>query len=93
MGTLNDVNLKDKVMEFCGRLGWKKFMEMTPSIFRDLTLEFYTTLKLSDYTHKKFECRLNGQLITIDYDIIHVMFGFPKGGVCEAPSRYNSREF
>ena len=48
MGTLNDVNLKDRVMKFCGRLGLKKFMEMTPSVFRDLKLGFYTTLKLSN---------------------------------------------
>ena len=48
MGTLNDVKLKDMVIEFFGRLGWKKFVEMTPSVFRDLKLEFYTTLKLSN---------------------------------------------
>ena len=68
-------------------------MEMTHPIYRDLTLEFYTTLKLLDQGRKKFEYRLNGKSISIAYDTMFAVFRFPKGGICEAPIRYKSRDF
>ena len=84
METLEGVKLKGRVKELCDRLGWGKFIGLTHSVFKELTLEFYTALKLSDQAHKKFECRLNG---------MSKVFGFPKGGLYEPPTRYNSREF
>ena len=43
MGSLKGVKLNDKVLKLCNRLGWRKFVEMTYSVIRDLTLEFYIT--------------------------------------------------
>lgn len=68
-------------------------MDVTHAVYQDLTLEFYTTLRLSDQAHKKFECRLNGKPIKIDYDTMLHVFRFPKGGIYESPNKYKSRDF
>ena len=93
MGTLEGVKIKDRVLELCGRLKWKKFIEMTHPVYRELKLEFYITLKFLDQGPKKFNCRLNGKPISIDYDTMLAVFGFLKGGICEARIRYKSRDF
>ena len=59
MGTLEGINLKRRVKELYDILGWENFIGLTHPVFKELTLEFYTTLKLSDKAYKKFEYRLN----------------------------------
>ena len=93
MGALDSVNLKRRVKELSDKLGWGKFIGLTHPVFKKLTLEFYTTLRLSDQAHKKFECRLNGKPIVIDYDTMDKVFGLSKGGLYEPPIKYKPREF
>ena len=93
MGTLEGVKLKDRVLELCDILGLIKFVGLTHYVYKELTLEFYTTLKFSKQGHKKFEYMLNGKLIIMDYNIMLAMFRFSKGGIYEHPIIYKSRYF
>ena len=66
---------------------------MTHPVYRELTLEFYTTLKLLDQGHKKFECRLNRKLIIINYDTMLAVFGSQKEGFVKRQLGTNLKTF
>ena len=51
-------------------------------MFLELTIEFYTTLKIKDEEQRIFSCRFFGKKYEFDYDLMTEIFGFAKGGIC-----------
>ena len=72
-------------MFFYKKLGWSKLVVAQYDVFYELTIEFYTTLKILDENHGVFSCRFFGKENYFDYKIMSDIFSFPKGCICQPP--------
>ena len=65
---LKDIGMHDFVNLLCRRLGWFKLKTVKYDVFYELSVEFYTTLKIKDQEQKIFRVdslELNMSLIMI----------------------------
>ena len=88
---LESLKIKDEIHDLYARLGWTKFVSVPYATYKDLVLEFYTSLTQLDDSNKKFSCRLGGTTHDIDYDTMFRVFGFKKGGVCDPSAMYSAK--
>ena len=55
---------------------------MKNDVFYELSVEFYTTLKIKDQEQRIFSCRLFGTEYEFDYNLMIEIFSFSEGGIC-----------
>ena len=56
-----DIHMFDYVNLLYKRMGWYKLKIVKYDVFHELTIEFYTTLKIKDEEQRIFSCRFFGQ--------------------------------
>ena len=57
---LQDIHIFDYVNLLCKRMGWYKLKIVKYDVFHELTIEFYTTLKIKDKEQRIFSYRFFG---------------------------------
>ena len=62
-------------------------------MFHELTIEFYTTLKIKDEEQRIFSCRFFGQEYEFDYNLMTQIFDFHEGGICQTPLEFDMISF
>ena len=62
-------------------------------MFLELTIEFYTTLKIKDEEQRIFSCRFFEKEYNFDYELMIEIFSFAKGGICHPPPEFNMSQF
>ena len=72
---------------------WLQLKSIKYEVFFELSIEFYTTLKIIDEKLGIFSCRFCGKEYLFDYELMSDVFGFPEGGICQPPSKYNMSNF
>ena len=90
---LDELEMKDFINNLCARMGWLQLNTIKYEVFFELTVEFYTTLKIVDEKLGIFSCRFCGKEYLFDYELMSDVFGFPEGGICQPPSNYNMSNF
>ena len=86
---LQDIHMFDYVNLLCKRMGWYKLKIVKYDMFHELTIEFYTTLKIKDEEQRIFSCRFFGQEYEFDYDLMTQIFDFHEGGICQPPPEFD----
>lgn len=85
---LDTLQIRTKIDGMLNKLGWTRFANTQFRTYRELVLEFYTTLHICDKGTTKLTCRLLGREFSIDYDVMSQAFGFPKGGLQSPPPQF-----
>ena len=73
------------------KLGWGKFITLHHDTFKELTLEFFTTLQPIYSSNNALSCRFFGKPNEINYDTIFKVFGFLNEGL--KVGHFNPAEF
>ena len=87
------IEMKDFVNTLCERMGWKQLKLVQYEVFFELSIEFYTTLKIVDENLGLFSCRLFGKEYKFHYELISEIFCFSHGGICQPPPEFNMHKF
>ena len=61
--------------------------------FLELTIEFYTILKIKDEEKRIFSCRFFGKEYNFNYKLMTEIFAFSEGGICQPPPKFNICQF
>ena len=56
------------------RLGWYTLKMVQYDVFLELTIKFYTTLKIKDEEQRIFSCRFFGKEYKFDYELMTKIF-------------------
>ena len=60
----------------CARMGWLQLKTIKYEVFFELSIEFYTTLKIIDDKLGIFSCRFCGKEYLFDYELMFDIFDF-----------------
>ena len=90
---LVELEMKEFIDNLCARMGWLQLKSIKYEVFFELTIEFYTTLKIIDEKLGVFSCRICRKEYLFDYELMPNIFGFFEGGIFQPPSNYNMSNF
>ena len=90
---LKDIGMHDFLNVLYKRLGWFKLKIVKYNMFYELTIEFYTTLKIKDEEQRIFSCSFFGKEYEFDYDLITEIFSSSEGDICYPPPKFNMTGF
>ena len=74
-------------------MGWLQLKSTKYEVLFELSVKFYTTLKIIDEKLGIFSYRFCGKEYLFDYELLSDIFGFSEGGICQPPSNYNMSKF
>ena len=90
---LAQMGVRESIERMCVTLGWSKLVHSNFITYKELTLEFYTTLQFESKSPKILKFRLNGQEYSIDYQTMTDIFDLPRKGVYEDHDDFNLDSF
>ena len=62
-------------------------------MFLELTIEFYTNLKIKDEEQRIFSYKFFGKKYDFAYELMTKIFSFTEGGICQPPPEFNMSQF
>ena len=79
---LVELGMKEFIDNLCARMRWLQLKSIKYEVFFELSIQFYTTLKIIDEKLRIFSCRFCGKGYLFDYELMFDVFGFFEGGIC-----------
>ncbi|KAJ8749054.1 hypothetical protein K2173_013499 [Erythroxylum novogranatense] len=88
---LDQIGLAGKLMGLCRRGKWDWFVRMNYPVYRDLTFEFFTSLRFVSSKPKKLWFRLQGQVCFMDDRMLRFIFGFAEKEIDDGHQSFTIR--
>ena len=80
MKFLVELEMKEFIDNLCARMEWLQLQSIKYEAFFELSIEFYTTLKIINEKLGIFSCRFYGKEYLFDYEL-----SFSEGGIYQPP--------